>query len=455
MKRLSVRDRILASFGLILLIMIGIGGFAHWQLTTIERNAAAVETGAIPGLHRSSLIKDALAAHYLMVGNQFVEPDPKVKQRNEPLLANHQAKIDRLIVDYEQTVLTDADRRAFAKFQVAYADYRRTADEVLHDPVAMTDMQVVRERFLLRFEPKFQAAFRAIAELFTRDQQRATATLGQVDDMIISLLTAIAISFAIALAVASIAGYTLLRSITVPLARLSSLMDAMRQGDFTQRMEIDRQDELGNVAEGFNRMADEVMELVGQVQRSGIRVSTSMTEIAATSKQQQATATEVAATTTQIGATSREIAATSKELVRTINDVATVAEHAAELATSGQRSGPYGRDNGPGDGGRQLDQCQARGAEREGRRHQSGRDHNHKGRGPDQPAVAECGDRGGEGRRIWPRLCRRLVRDPPACRPDGGRDLRYRANGEGDSVGRFRGRDGNGQIFGGSPARAA
>jgi methyl-accepting chemotaxis protein WspA len=336
MKRLSVRDRILASFGLILLIMIGIGGFAHWQLTTIERNAAAVETGAIPGLHRSSLIKDALAAHYLMVGNQFVEPDPKVKQRNEPLLANHQAKIDRLIVDYEQTVLTDADRRAFAKFQVAYADYRRTADEVLHDPVAMTDMQVVRERFLLGFEPKFQAAFRAIAELFTRDQQRATATLGQVDDMIISLLTAIAISFAIALAVASIAGYTLLRSITVPLARLSSLMDAMRQGDFTQRMEIDRQDELGNVAEGFNRMADEVMELVGQVQRSGIRVSTSMTEIAATSKQQQATATEVAATTTQIGATSREIAATSKELVRTINDVATVAEHAAELATSGQ-----------------------------------------------------------------------------------------------------------------------
>jgi methyl-accepting chemotaxis protein WspA len=83
-------------------------------------------------------------------------------------------------------------------------------------------------------------------------------------------------------------------------------------------------------------MADEVMELVGQVQRSGIRVSTSMTEIAATSKQQQATASEVAATTTEIGATSREIAATSRELVRTMSDVVTVSEHTANLASGGK-----------------------------------------------------------------------------------------------------------------------
>jgi methyl-accepting chemotaxis protein WspA len=336
MKKLSVRDRVLASFGLILLIMIGIGGFAHWHLATIEQHALAVKTDTVPGLYRSSLIKDALATDYLMVANQFIERDPKLKRHNADLLANHEAKLDRLIADYEQTIFTDVDRQTFMKFQTAYTNYRDSKTTFLDVPVEVNDFQTVRNRFALRLEPRYDAVFKAISDVSVLNQKRATAMLRQVNAEIDSLLAAIVVSFALALVVALIAGYSLLRVITVPLARLTFLMDAMRQGDFTQRMEIDRQDELGNVADGFNRMADEVMELVGQVQRSGIRVNTSMTEIAATSKQQQATATEVAATTTQIGATSREIAATSKELVRTINDVATVAEHAASLATSGQ-----------------------------------------------------------------------------------------------------------------------
>ena len=83
-------------------------------------------------------------------------------------------------------------------------------------------------------------------------------------------------------------------------------------------------------------MVERLSALVGDVQRSGIQVNTSVNQIAATAKQQQATATEIAATTTQISATSKEIAATSKDLVRTMGEVAGVADQSATLATSGQ-----------------------------------------------------------------------------------------------------------------------
>ncbi len=83
-------------------------------------------------------------------------------------------------------------------------------------------------------------------------------------------------------------------------------------------------------------MADDLSELVGQVQRSGIQVNTTATEIAATAREQQTTAHEIAATTAEIGATSKQISATSKELVKTMNEVNHVAEHTAELAGSGQ-----------------------------------------------------------------------------------------------------------------------
>jgi PAS domain S-box-containing protein len=120
------------------------------------------------------------------------------------------------------------------------------------------------------------------------------------------------------------------------LARLVGILNAMRTGNLSGRLNSDRSDEFGHVAKGFNQMTDELAGLVGQLQQSGVQVNTSVTEIATTAREQQATASEIAATTTEIGATSREISLRSKELVGTMHEVATVAEQSAILAGQGQ-----------------------------------------------------------------------------------------------------------------------
>jgi methyl-accepting chemotaxis protein len=127
-------------------------------------------------------------------------------------------------------------------------------------------------------------------------------------------------------------------AIAEPLNRLVGNLDRMRRGDFSERLLLDQKDEFGVVGQGLNRLADDLCELVGQVQRSGIQVNTTATQIAATAKEQQSTAHEIAATTAEIGATSKEISATSKELVKTMNELNHVAEETAKLAGSGQLS---------------------------------------------------------------------------------------------------------------------
>lgn len=90
------------------------------------------------------------------------------------------------------------------------------------------------------------------------------------------------------------------------------------------------------IALNIIRLTTAFKQLLTRVQESSVMVSTSVTEIAATSKEQQATASEIAATTAEIGATSKEISATTRELVRTMTEVSTVADHSVELAGSGQ-----------------------------------------------------------------------------------------------------------------------
>ncbi len=129
-----------------------------------------------------------------------------------------------------------------------------------------------------------------------------------------------------------------LTAMTRPLNRLVQTLERMRHGDFTERLDLKRNDEFGVLSNGLNRLADDLSELVGHVQRSGIQVNTTATEISATARQQQSTAHEIAATTAQIGATSKQISATSKELVKTMNEVNQVAEQTARLAGSGQNA---------------------------------------------------------------------------------------------------------------------
>jgi methyl-accepting chemotaxis protein WspA len=124
-------------------------------------------------------------------------------------------------------------------------------------------------------------------------------------------------------------------SINQPLTRLLTVVNKMRIGDLSSRVNLRRRDEFGDLADGFDRMSEELSALVGQVQNSGIQVNTSATEIASTAKEQQATASEIAATTVEIGATSKEISATSRELVKTLGEVASVADQTANLAGEG------------------------------------------------------------------------------------------------------------------------
>lgn len=118
------------------------------------------------------------------------------------------------------------------------------------------------------------------------------------------------------------------------LGEVASVNARIAQGDLT--MTVAPQSAADKFGNAHGQMIEKLSQLVGAVQRAGLQVNTSATEIAATSKQQQATATEIAATTTEIGATSREISATSKELVRTVGEVSRVAEETAQLAGSGQ-----------------------------------------------------------------------------------------------------------------------
>jgi methyl-accepting chemotaxis protein WspA len=334
-KHWSIRHRILASFGLILALMALMAGVAYTRLIAIEEEAHSVETDSTPGLYYSTMLRGAWFESYQLL-QQVVAIDENDKTRSIDLdaLRTADTRIDGWIKDYGTTVNRSIDRMQYDEVRGVRQQYGRVSNQVLK-LVADGQMPAARAMLSDQLYPEWGRGRTAIQRLVDTNKTFADESTHNIAQAVTAAKAMLLITLAVALACAVLCGWLLFRAISVPLASVMQILEVMRSGDLTKRLDLARRDEFGALESGFNRMTDELTGLVGQAQKSALQVTTSVTEIAATSRQQQATASETAATTTEIGATSREIFATSRDLARTMTEVAGVADHAASLAGTG------------------------------------------------------------------------------------------------------------------------
>jgi methyl-accepting chemotaxis protein WspA len=245
-------------------------------------------------------------------------------------------RLQGAMASYRTTIFQKDDQAIFDEFERLHENYDKLLEEVL-DVYQHKDIEQARRLFAEQLTPAWVAARKQLDKLIERNKDAAESATDSIVSAVMAAKLIMGLSLLIAIIVAGICGLLLMRTIMAPMQRIVQILELMRTGDLSSRLNLERKDEFGAVETGFNDMMTELTSLVSQAQRSSVQVTTSVTEIAATSRQQQATATETAATTTEIGATSREIAATSRDLVRTMTEVSTAADQASVLAGSGQQ----------------------------------------------------------------------------------------------------------------------
>jgi methyl-accepting chemotaxis protein WspA len=331
---LTIRQRILGCYALIMAIMLTMGIVVYAHLNGVTRETAVVEQESLPALYYVTQMLNSFNEEYAITQEFGLEQGSGVIAPLLQEVEDSRVKILSGTKKYVATI-TDADEQAqYELYEKERTPYLRLQDEILKLTSDPKNTRRIGAMVRDDLDPQYDKIRTLLSALVDRNKGEADGSAQLIVNSAESARHAIVVSFAVGLTLSIACIYYLLRSINRPLGGLVSAMGRMRQGDFTHR--INRQDEFGALGQSFNGMADDLASLFGEVQKSGIRVTTSVTEIAATAREQQATANEIAVTTTEIGATSREISATSRELVRTMREVSAVGEQTAALAGDGQ-----------------------------------------------------------------------------------------------------------------------
>jgi len=133
------------------------------------------------------------------------------------------------------------------------------------------------------------------------------------------------------------------RSITQPLSTMKKSLQRVAEGDLRiddaeEEMRAQGADEISQLISALNHMRKNLDSLIGQVQLSGIQVTSSTTQIAASARQLESTVAEQAASIREVTTTTTKISNTSEDLMQTMGGVSETASLTAGMAEEGRDS---------------------------------------------------------------------------------------------------------------------
>lgn len=336
MKNWTLRQRILASFAVIIAIMLLMVVVSYTRLLAVEAGERSLSDDSLPGVFVINGMRSAWVDNYVLTQQLIgVVGDGEISPENNQDYANYEERLKTSMAAYQKTIFDATDKETYDRFEQIRQLSTKLQEKVL-TAYRQKQFGVARQLFKDEFTPLWNQGRQQLVLIVKHNKDTADEAVRNIGSAVLAAKVSMGVSLLIAVVSAITCGLLLLRSIMTPMRQIVDILAVMRGGDFSARLALGRNDEFNAVENGFNTMMSDLTALVSQAQRSAISVTTSVTEIAATSRQQQATATETAATTTEIGATSREIAATSRDLVRTMIEVSSAADQASVLAGSGQ-----------------------------------------------------------------------------------------------------------------------
>ena len=176
--------------------------------------------------------------------------------RGAHVLATERGVVDGVVTELFAVLGPDDERELATPLQVELRAYREAADGVI-------SVAVERDA-LMQYHQQANPVLRRAVTLTTtiRDRHFALArdTVARARDEAAGARRAVLGITLVALGIAVAVTWHLTRTVVGPVRRLTHGANAIRQGDFSERIDVVSHDELGELAAAFNQMAADLAE---------------------------------------------------------------------------------------------------------------------------------------------------------------------------------------------------
>ncbi len=278
-RRISVAAKLIGSFLTIALIVLAVAVVGYLGMRAINAELSDVFEEELQPI---TILGQIDAAFYRMRGDvyQYVL-QPQERARLEQVIATGRAEVERAGERYTALNLAADERAAWSKFSKAWAVYQQEIANVLALVRADNQDEALRSLGAGPAGTSSQAVAEALDGLIElhshhadQAQQEGAATFRQ-NTVILAVATVLGLLLAI------MAGLIIGRWISRNLGTVKTAAERLSQGDLTQRAIVRTGDEIEQLAQGFNTMAERLQEMVEAERRAKERLQVAIHEFSA------------------------------------------------------------------------------------------------------------------------------------------------------------------------------
>lgn len=317
-RTISIQKRLLAAFGALAFMLAALGLYNLNTMSQIRERANLVETNTLPSLMsladlnlnvtrlRALTLRLMLTTDITQEGATLNE----VEQLRAEVRRNEQA--------FSANMYLDEEREVFADFEKRLQQYLQLQQEAIE--FLKQDETGMALDLLQQINPITAQMTTDLLDLTRINQQAANTARTESVSAYQAARIIVIVLIVLAVAIAIVIALVISRSINAPLEQAVESARQIAEGDLTQRINKDGDDELTHLAEALQQMQQKLRDAIGHIASSASQLASAAEELNAVTDesaraiQQQNDEVQQAATAiTEMSSAVDEVAATAMQ----------------------------------------------------------------------------------------------------------------------------------------------
>ena len=327
MKRITIAQRIM--------LMIGAAVFALLLVGFVGLSVSKQQTDSIQLIHDNSLasivaLNDVRQAFMTVRVNAYphlLTTDQEEKRTAESKLRESTQRVFQKLQEYEKLLSNEQDKQLLETDKATIKAYLDLLNNHLLPKSRKNELDAERTAQLARLSSLSGTAQSALDEHVVFNRKIAEDSVREALSTAAQGKTASLLTITVGVVIIAVLGLFLLRNIKSSLSQIQSMVNRVETDlDFTVRVAVRNQDEIGQTTTALNRLLEKMQGNLKSIASGAQSVASAATLMAATSNQ-------VATASHHQSEAASDMAATVEEMTVSINHVADRAQEANRLSS--------------------------------------------------------------------------------------------------------------------------